>query len=420
VEAGLFDDLTGGLESPFLSSELFEGEVQPVQEGRLAALEETNAFRLALEGYAREGLEPRACPNGEDREHIEHEIIGTNDMDAVANSLAIPYRWICRLGIDYDITPFGTSRRLTGTGRGTGTLISPCHVLTAAHNLTQYDPVGRNILRARRIRVTPAHDGSSSPPVATVEADLAQSPVHRLWDITRRHDSMGAANNGGEVETNRYDYALLRLKTAIGDSQVAALRGPLGYWGNQGSGGVARFQRVEPVVLRGSTVFVAGYGNDDCVRAARTARSNPNIRLGSQLTATGRITLIMEGTGTPYVGRSMAHNVDTCGGQSGASVGLELNGTYYLVGVHTGGVGLTAGGRTNHAVRVTMEVSNQVRDWMTRAPCPGPARELEDDESLAGERLNDDEEDLVPDGFDLEGSAQEPQGEAAVEHDTPR
>jgi hypothetical protein len=182
------DDVTGGLESPFLSSELFEGEGQPVQEGRLAALEETNAFRLAFEGYAREGLEAPAHPNGE---QIEHEIIGTNDMDAVASSLAIPYRWICRLDIDYDITPFGTSRRLTGTGRGTGTLISPCHVLTAAHNVTQYDPVGRNILRATRIRVTPAHDGSSSPPVATVEADLAQSPVHRLWDITRRHDSAG-------------------------------------------------------------------------------------------------------------------------------------------------------------------------------------------------------------------------------------
>jgi hypothetical protein len=40
---------------------------------------------------------------------------------------------------------------------------------------------------------------------------------------------------------------------------------------------------------------------------------------------------------------------------------------------------------------------------MTRAPCPGPARELEDDESLAGERLVFEEEDLAPDGFDLEG-----------------
>jgi V8-like Glu-specific endopeptidase len=443
-------------ESPFLDQELFTGQGEEEWAPHLGVLEVENEFRLAFEGFAQEGVERSVPPKGTDWERIEYEIIGTNDMDAVANSLTVPYRWICRLDIDYDITPFGTSRRLTGTGRGTGTLISPCHVLTAAHNLITYDPVGRNTLRATRIRVTPAHDGSSSPPVAMMEADLSQSSVHRLWDITRRYDSTGAVNNAGEVETNRYDYALLRLRTAIGDSQVAALGGPLGYWGNQGSGGAARFQRVEPVVLRRNTVFVAGYGSDDCVRAARTASSNRNIRLGSQLTATGQITLVREGTGTQYVGRSMAHDVDTCGGQSGAPVWLELNGIYYLVGVHTAAINLIVSDpndptkqitrRRNQAVRVTMEVTNQVRDWMTRAPCPGAAHEMEDDGSLAGERLALEEEDLAPDGVGEEPSqwamewagdegesaptpplnppwdsanAEEPEGEAALEHDTP-
>lgn len=456
----LVSELVEGLESPFLDQELLTGQAAEDWEPRFGALDEENVFRLAFKGYAREGVEQRSHLQSPDLERIEYEILGTNDMDAVANSLAVPYRWICRLDIDYEITPFGTSRKLTGTGRGTGTLISPCHVLTTAHNLIYYDPVGRNTLRATRIRVAPAHDGSSNPPVATVEVDLSQSQVHRLWDVSRRYDSTGAANNAGEVETNRYDYALLRLRTAIGDSQVAALGGPLGYWDNQGSGGVARFQRVEPVVLRRNAVFVAGYGSDDCVRAARTARSNRNIRLGSQLTATGHIRLSMEGRGTQYVGRSMAHDVDTCGAQSGAPVCLELNGIYYLVGVHTGGVALTSGSRTNHAVRVTMEVSNQVRAWMTRAPCPGAARELEDDSTRAGENLTFEEEDLGPDGFDLGSSeqeledgpigeeptewamewagdegestptpplnppwgsanAEEPEGEAALEHDTP-
>jgi hypothetical protein len=162
----------------------------------LAVLEGQNAFRLAVKGYPREGVEGRVLPKGTGSERIEYEIIGVNDMDAVANSLAVPYRWICRLDINYDITPFGTSRKLTGTGRGTGTLISPCHVLTAAHNLIEFDPVGRNTLRATRIRVIPAHDGTSSPPVATVEADLSQSPVHRLWDITRRRPSAAPSATG--------------------------------------------------------------------------------------------------------------------------------------------------------------------------------------------------------------------------------
>ena len=328
-----------------------------------------------------------------DGELFQEEILGANDMDAVPNSLAIPYRWICRLDIDYDITPFGTGRQLTGTGLGTGTLISPCHVLTAAHNLVDYDPVRRNTLRAKRIRVTPAHDGSSSPPVAPVEADLSQSPTHHLWNITRRYNATGAGNNIGEVETNRYDYALLKLRSAIGSSQVRALGCPLGYWGSQGSCGTARFQRLEPTVLSSHTVLVAGYCSDVCVRAAAAARANPNIRLGSQLRATGQVRLVMEGTGTPYVGRSMAHTADTGEGQSGAPVALELDGIYYLVGVHTGGVALTSGGRTNHAVRLTREVATQVSDWMRRASCSGAARGPEDDE----------EEDLALDSLDRGG-----------------
>jgi V8-like Glu-specific endopeptidase len=405
-------DLAAGLASPFLDSELFQEETEPGQDARLAALQEVNAFRLGVEGDAREDLERRARYEGPDTEHVESEIIGTNDMDAVANSLAIPYRWICRLEIDYEITPFGTAQRLTGAGRGTGTLISPCHVLTAAHNLAEYDPVRKNTLRATRIRVTPAHDGSSSPPVATVEADLSRSRRHRLWDITRRYDATGGPDNAGEVETNRYDYALLTLRSAIGDSQVRALGGPLGYWGTQGSGGAARFQRLEPAVLRSHAVFVAGYAVDDCVQAARTARANPDIRLGSQLTATGQITLIMEGGATQYVGRSMAHDVDTCAGQSGAPVALELDGIYYLVGVHTGGAALTSGGRTNHAVRLTMEVSTQVSDWMTATPCSAAARELEDGGSLAGERLAVVEEDLAPDSLDRGGEDETEDGGA--------
>jgi V8-like Glu-specific endopeptidase len=337
-----------------------------------------------------------------DGELFQEEIIGVNDMDAVPNSLAIPYRWICRLDIDYDITPFGTRRRLTRAGLGTGTLISPCHVLTAAHNLVDYDPVRKNTLRATRIRVTPAHDGSSSPPLASVDVDLSQSPAHHLWDVTRRYDATGARNNLGEVETNRYDYALLKLRSTIGNSQVRALGCSLGYWGSQGSCGTARFQRLEPTVLSSHTVFVAGYTSDDCVRAARTARANPNIRLGSQLRATGQIRLAMEGTGTPYVGRSMAHTADTGKGQSGAPVALELDGIHYLVGVHTGGVALTSGGRINHAVRLTREVTAQVSDWMRSATCSAAARVPEDDGSVAGE-LAVEEEDLALESLDRGG-----------------
>jgi hypothetical protein len=147
-EDGRSTAMSAELTSPYLDSELFRDDTEPVTRARLAALREESAF--------------------------QQEIRGANDMDGVADPLAVPFRWICRLDIDYDITPFGSDRHLTITGRGTGTLISPCHVLTAAHNLIEYDAVRKNTVRATRIRVTPAHDGSSSPSVATVEADLAR------------------------------------------------------------------------------------------------------------------------------------------------------------------------------------------------------------------------------------------------------
>lgn len=384
--------MSAELASPYGDSELFRDDAEPATQARLAALREESAF--------------------------QQEIKGANDMDGVARPLAVPFRWICRLDIEYDITPFGGAGHLTGTGRGTGTLISPCHVLTAAHNLVAYDPARKNTLRAKRIRVTPAHDGSSSPPVATVEADLAHSPVHPGWNITRRHDAAGAADNAGEVETNRYDYALLTLRSPIGDSRVAALGGPLGYWGAAGSGGVARFERLAPKVLTDHPIFVAGYGGDDCVRAARAARGKPTIPLNSQLTAPGRVRLVLEGAaGNQYVGRSMTHDADTCGGQSGAPVALELDGVFHLVGVHTAGVGLTAGGRANHAVRVTAELSTQVNNWMAGTPCAPAAQETEplvvsDTPDLAEEDVLEE-----PAGWAMEW-AEADSAEVTAEHDT--
>ena len=429
----------GELESPFLEDEFFAEEPEDEGEAHLAALEAESAFLHAFEGTSSPAIEPALYTEtfgeeGEENEadtffadedlevewdispeelfeaRMESEVFGSNDMDAVANTLAIPYRWICRLDIEYEITPWNSTRKLAGRGRGSGTLIGPCHVLTAAHNITSYDPVGRNYLRATRIRVTAAHNGSGSPPVATVDVDMSNLHVHPRWRLSQRVSSGGSPNPAGEVVTNRYDYALLRLKSPIGQSSVRALGAPLGYWSRQGSGGTAYFERLEPNVLGSHVVSVTGHGDDTCVVAVRSARSKPAIPLGSQLTASGQITLVWEGTQRRYVGRSMVHAVDTCGGQSGAPVWLQRDGKYYLVGVHTGGVGLTSGSRANHAVRVTGEMIQQVNDWVARSPCPTVPGETEREENLEGEALYLNEEVEDNEGDELEAFGWEGEG----------
>ena len=338
-------------ETPFVKGDSFAYE--PARITRQAVAEESPFQRTFGQG--------RVIPD--EAEEFDSEIIGSNDMTWVNNPLAAPHRWICRLDIEYEIKPFQGSGKLKGHGIGTGTLIGMRHVLTAAHNLREYDPTQKNYLQAVRILVTPAHDGSKSPPVAGEEADLSISHVHPLYDISKRVDANGAPIPAGEVATNQYDYALLNLKTPLGGRQVKALGGPLGCWEENGSGGIAQFRRLDPKILQDNDIFVAGYGSDACVKAVPVAAGN-TIPLGSQLKAQGRIMLVLEKPGSvKYASRGMAHNADTCGGQSGGPVWIERDKVFDLVGIHTAGVSLTNGSRMNYAVRVTKELVSQVRKW---------------------------------------------------------
>jgi V8-like Glu-specific endopeptidase len=64
--------------------------------------------------------------SGDGEPATEWERIGTDDRRAVTDKWALPFRWICSLRATYSTGP---------AGRGTGLLVGPRQVLTAAHCL---------------------------------------------------------------------------------------------------------------------------------------------------------------------------------------------------------------------------------------------------------------------------------------------
>ena len=209
--------------------------------------------------------------------------------------------------------------------------------------------------------MTPVHNGSDvSQVIATVNVDLPKSNLHSGWKLSRRVSADGAPNSQGELETDKYDYALLTLEHPVRRTQLG---GRLGYWGHQGSSGFAYLRNLTPTVLENNEVFVAGYGGDTCVVEASRA-SNSKILKGSQLQASGQLKLIRVQVGkNRYVSRIVAHNVDTCGGQSGGPVWIKRRNVFDLVEVHTGGGKLNDGRTMNRAIRITKELIRQIRVW---------------------------------------------------------
>jgi V8-like Glu-specific endopeptidase len=261
------------------------------------------------------------------------KVIGTNDMQLVADPMAVPYRYIARLTIGME------SAQGQGHISGSGTLIAPNIILTTGHNLRrEMDPIGRPSAVTDQIQIWIAGKGP---------LDATGWWAHDRW--------LNAANDHDQAE---YDYGLIQLKTDLSNLKMPDGDSLLSWSTGRGTA----FDRVDPAKV--TTVHVAGFPSVDCVADVGT-------RDGTNLTYPA----LMESTGAarPFTtaDRIIGYDADTCPEQSGGPVWIDDDGTLTFVGVHHGSWMFPDHVELNNCTRLTREMLDTIdkvingKQWVT-------------------------------------------------------
>lgn len=238
---------------------------------------ETTSQDLVLSGST--GTEPATLSL--DNGISTFSIIGSDGRERITNTKAVPFRYIAYIRTNW---PNGDQTI------GTAWLCGPSAMMTSAHCV--YDSARGGY--AKSIRVWPARNGSASP-----FDSYAVKSVHiaREWKTTGQQ---------------KYDFALMNLKTAIGNR--------LGYFGVRYKKGASAYD--------GKHIAIAGYPGEHQYQLWK-----------------------MGGSVSESTASMLYYKVDTTGGQSGSPVYCRVPSEYYAIGIH--GYGGTS---QNAGVRITRKM----------------------------------------------------------------
>lgn len=297
----------------------------------------------------------------------------------ITNTLEIPARFVCCL----EFTFVHPTTQEPARARGSGTLISDRHVLTAAHNvlidMSESDhsfPI--NYVYPDRMYVAPARNDRAFP---GDHSEVKTARVSPAWKATA--DRQRAAGNQAHIEPpNQADYALLTLETPLGAQEphfeVTPMQlnpPPLGHWGHPKFGGGTRIRSYANSMwhkLRNETLNVSGYPADKCRSKPRTGSATPDEisaclidvpdiwpfrdKGSTQWRSHGKILKPFDESGL------LSYELDTMAGHSGGPVWLNWEGYRNLVAIHTSQLSPSA----TAGVRITETLLQQLRYWMLK------------------------------------------------------
>lgn len=263
-------------------------------------------------------------------ESAEREVIGRDTRRLVTNTRVAPYRYICSLVHN-------------GRPAGSGTLIGPNTVLTAAHVIQ--GKTARNMI-AIPGRNADRRRGDFRPFGTAQGAAFRFAPGYRgpADDVTPR------------------DYGVVYLSQPIGNlvghwtiAHTSSARDPLG---TSISGAPL------PRPPRALKVNLSGYPGDKGFNFG-----TPPQPLRQQWRAKNRAVRELNGM--------LHYRNDTFGGHSGCPVWVKRSasqGGRVMVGIHVGGDDPNIRGRANRGVRITPAILNVIRSWLRAAPPVRPVR----------------------------------------------
>jgi V8-like Glu-specific endopeptidase len=241
-------------------------------------------------------------------------------MRPVADTTQAPFRWVCRIRVQAQ----------RGHSYGSGILVSPSHVLTAAH-VIQFRQEPNSW---RTIEVGPGFSPTSTAAVRS-----------NGWALDPRWKVADCMTDGS-------DLALIRLAQPV-SSRV-------GFW---------NIVPFAPADIAGKPCLLAGYpSRPDDIDATRMYQSNGRIRGSVAITECTPTTA--RGHMPPAISPTtflIAHDCDSEGSMSGGPICVFDQGAPRLVAIHTGTL---SDGAIKKAVLLSDRIQNEIQDWMNRALRP--------------------------------------------------